>query len=116
MLVIEGLIAVSALLASAAATPIELQPRAKDFQVHQTVRKPFRKSGPQAVLSTYGKYNATAPDDVVRAAAANDGTVTTTPEQYDSEYLTPVTIGGQTLNLDFDTGSSDLYNNSCTDV
>ena len=26
----------------------------------------------------------------------------------DSEYLCPVTIGGQTLNLDFDTGSSDL--------
>lgn len=29
-------------------------------------------------------------------------------QQYDSEYLCPVTVGGQTLNLDFDTGSSDL--------
>jgi hypothetical protein len=28
--------------------------------------------------------------------------------QYDSEYLCPVTVGGQMLNLDFDTGSSDL--------
>jgi aspergillopepsin I len=28
--------------------------------------------------------------------------------QYDSEYLCPVTVGSQTLNLDFDTGSSDL--------
>lgn len=105
---IEGSIAASALLASVAASPIELQPRAKDFIVHQTVRKPL-KSGPAAVLSVYGKYNATAPSDVIKAAAANDGTVSANPEQYDSQYLSPVTIGGQTLNLDFDTGSSDLY-------
>ncbi|KAI4164493.1 MAG: hypothetical protein LQ342_001806 [Letrouitia transgressa] len=98
-----------ALLAFAAANPIDIRAAKGDFIVHQTVRKPFIKSGPAALLSTYGKYNATPPEDVVKAAVANDGTVTTTPEQYDSEYLTPVTIGGQTLNLDFDTGSSDLW-------
>ncbi|KAK3380644.1 penicillopepsin [Lasiosphaeria ovina] len=37
------------------------------------------------------------------------GKVTATPEQGDIEYLAPVTIGGQTLDLDFDTGSSDLW-------
>ncbi|KAL9611422.1 MAG: hypothetical protein Q9167_003928 [Letrouitia subvulpina] len=99
----------SALLAFAAANPIDIRAAKGDFIVHQTVRKPFIKSGPAALLSTYSKYNATPPEDVVKAAAANDGTVTTTPEEYDSEYLTPVTIGGQTLNLDFDTGSSDLW-------
>lgn len=31
------------------------------------------------------------------------------PEQGDIEYLSPVTIGGQTLNLDFDSGSADLW-------
>lgn len=98
----------SAFFVFTAATPIELQPRAKDFIVHQSVPKPFKKSGPAAVLWTYGKYKVSAPEDVIKAAAANDGTVTTTPEQYDSEYLTPVSIGGETLNLDFDTGSSDL--------
>lgn len=29
--------------------------------------------------------------------------------QYDQAYLCPVSLGGQTLNLDFDTGSSDLW-------
>jgi len=47
------------------------------------------------------------PADV--AAAAAQGSVAATPEQYDSEYLCPVGIGGQTLNLDFDIGSADLY-------
>ncbi|KAL8692139.1 MAG: hypothetical protein Q9218_002781 [Villophora microphyllina] len=106
---VGALAAASALYSFATATPIDLQPRTKDFIIHQTVPKPFKKSGPAAVLATYGKYNATPPPDVVKAALVNDGTVATTPEQYDSEYLTPVTIGGQTLNLDFDTGSSDLW-------
>ncbi|KAI0173155.1 acid protease [Hypoxylon sp. FL1284] len=44
------------------------------------------------------------------AAAGNGtGTVTATPEAGDVEYLAPVNIGGQTLNLDFDSGSSDLW-------
>jgi hypothetical protein len=37
------------------------------------------------------------------------GEVPATPEQSDVEFLSPVQIGGQTLNMDFDSGSSDLW-------
>lgn len=59
---------------------------------------------------TYTKYNRPAPEHVQKAAAADAGTgsVSATAEQYDSEYICPVTVGNNQLNLDFDTGSSDL--------
>ncbi|KAI1810470.1 acid protease [Poronia punctata] len=43
--------------------------------------------------------------------ANNNGTgiVPNQPEANDVEYLSPVSIGGQQVNLDFDTGSSDLW-------
>ena len=73
-------------------------------------------AGPIALARVYGKYariGANAPAQVnaaaSKAAGTNDGTVVASPEQYDQAYLESVTVGGQTLNLDFDTGSSDLY-------
>ena len=36
------------------------------------------------------------------------GSVSAIPASHNSEYLCPITIGGQRLNLDIDTGSSDL--------
>ncbi len=95
-----------AVIALTNASPIE--PRGLAFTVEQTIAKPFIRSGPAALAATYGKYRKEAPADVRAAAANNDGTVQANPEQFDSQYLSPVSIGGQTLNLDFDTGSSDL--------
>lgn len=100
--------AASALLALASASPLERRDIKKEFTIEQSVPKPFIQSGPAAVLSTYNKFNVPAPEDVVTAAAANDGTVTAVPTNFDSQYLTPVSVGGQTVNLDFDTGSADL--------
>ncbi|KAI1164397.1 acid protease [Nemania serpens] len=37
------------------------------------------------------------------------GLVVNVPEANDVEYISPVNIGGQVVNLDFDTGSSDLW-------
>lgn len=42
-------------------------------------------------------------------AASDVGTVTATPETGDSEFLAPISVGGQTMNMDFDSGSSDLW-------
>ncbi|KAI9810108.1 MAG: Type I transmembrane sorting receptor [Pycnora praestabilis] len=102
----------SAVFSSAVFTmPVENQKRdgPNTFTVQQEFARYFIKNGPTALSNTYLKYNKQLPADVASAAANNDGTVTATPEQYDEEYLCPVTIGGQTLSLDFDTGSSDLW-------
>jgi hypothetical protein len=40
---------------------------------------------------------------------SDDGLVFATSSQNDAEFLSPVTVGGQTLVMDFDTGSSDMY-------
>ena len=90
----------------ASAKPIPQAGIKTGFTINQSVAKPYQ-AGPVVLMNALTKYGATVPADV--AAAASTGTVTATPEQYDAEYLCPVTIGGQTLNLDFDTGSADLW-------
>lgn len=79
------------------------------------------------MLSTFQKYGWTAPvrtkenidtnaalpkvNEKVAASSGSgsgSGSVAATPEEHNAEFLCPVTIGGQTLNLDIDTGSSDL--------
>lgn len=41
-------------------------------------------------------------------SSTDNGQVSATSSQNDAEFLSPVTIGGQTLVMDFDTGSSDM--------
>ena len=87
---------------------------AERFTIHQDAEKlPGRKlAGPIALAGIYDKYSTAIPQAVAaaaqKAAGDNDGTVEAAPEQYDSEYLSPVNVGGTTLQLDFDTGSADL--------
>jgi aspergillopepsin I len=42
------------------------------------------------------------------STSGNTGAVAANPSSGAAEYVSPVTIGGQNLRLDFDTGSSDL--------
>jgi len=98
----------AALLALGVAVPVENLSK-RGFSVTQTVHNHgFLTTGAHSMMKTYAKFGAAPPGAVMAAAAASSGTVAATPQQYDSEYLCPVTIGGQTLQLDFDTGSSDL--------
>ena len=44
----------------------------------------------------------------IAATDDEDGVTVANPSQGDSEFLSPVSVGGQTLVMDFDTGSSDM--------
>lgn len=105
---INSLAALAGLAGLAIASPIENEKRtaATSFVVSQVAGTPVLKTGPIALSKALAKFNGTVPARV--ATAVRSGAVTASPEQYDSEYLCPVNVGGTVLNLDFDTGSSDL--------
>lgn len=87
------------------------------------VRNPnYKFNGALSVKKTYLKYGKPVPDWLEEAVAnitaelglegRATGSASATPiDSFDDAYITPVQIGtpAQTLNLDFDTGSSDLW-------
>ncbi|KAF5714857.1 hypothetical protein FMUND_7238 [Fusarium mundagurra] len=95
----------------------------KKFTVEQVKNPKFIKNGPLALAHVYAKYGVPLPKGLEKAVQAvrpphahskrqsGSGSATTTPSDEDVEWLTPVQIGtpAQTFNLDFDTGSSDLW-------
>ncbi|KAF2020031.1 acid protease [Aaosphaeria arxii CBS 175.79] len=60
-----------------------------------------------------GKGEAKAPPKISASNSTTNGTgsgtVAAVPEENAALFLSPVDVGGQTLNLDFDSGSSDLW-------
>jgi len=120
-----------ALMSVVSASPIELDKRGngndngvdnstsnsksggKKFSIKQVPGKKRAKNGANDILQTYQKYNLRPPRDVSSAAAATPagtvkGSVAANPEAWDVQYLSPVTVGQNEMQLDFDTGSSDL--------
>ncbi|KAF2437954.1 aspartic protease PEP1 [Karstenula rhodostoma CBS 690.94] len=110
-----------ALTATVVAGPVE---RRKAFSVEQVHKKIFAKNGAAATVKTLRKYGKPVPENLLKAAeiGPNDQILTTLAssgsdpaipgDAYDSLYLSPVTIGTTnptTVNLDFDTGSGDLW-------
>jgi hypothetical protein len=104
-----------------------LNKRSFSHHVRRTINRRDPAAGPNALAAAYRKYgfqmpknrqlvNSTllggAPGAGARAgntsAPAGGFPVAAVPEPNAAEYLSPVTIGGQTVTLDFDTGSSDL--------
>lgn len=111
----HSFITTAALVASASlslAAPAQIAGRSA-FEVKQVAAGQIFKNGPMQMKKTYEKFanvGAVAPSEVLAAAAAQQsGEAPADPQQYDQAYLTPVTLGSSQLNLDFDTGSSDLW-------
>lgn len=99
-------------------------------KVHRQSILSTPKSGVRVLAQAYEKLGLKKPDGLAAAATAernaipgpavanemvatkygkNSGKVAATEVNNDIEFVVPVTIGGQTLNLNVDTGSSDLY-------
>jgi hypothetical protein len=74
-------------------------------------------SAEHEILKAYSKYGVEPPAGIQAAVrnfdnSANDGPSTSVEAvsiRNDLEYLIKVRVGNQTLNLDLDTGSADLY-------
>ncbi|KAK3395053.1 aspartic-type endopeptidase-like protein [Podospora didyma] len=115
---------VAALLAGTglgSALPPKIGTTVKDFSVTQVANHKYKFNGAVSVYKTYLKFGVPIPEDL-RSAVFNatdgrlgkrlTGSASATPiDSYDDAYITPVSIGtpAQVLNLDFDTGSSDLW-------
>ncbi|QDS73141.1 hypothetical protein FKW77_001759 [Venturia effusa] len=108
------LLTVSLLAADTIAAP-HIQKRSFVHHVKRSINRRDPTVGPNAMLKAYAKYGFTtvgrANNSTAAPAAAGEGggTVGAIPEANAAEYLSPVNIGGQTVTLDFDTGSSDLW-------
>jgi hypothetical protein len=103
----------------------------RSFKVPRQLNKahPTGPNGPAAMRKVFRKYNFKVKEDFMvregfigqskqseqqnttsNAAAGGNttGSVAANPEDNAALFLSPVDVGGQTLNLDFDSGSSDL--------
>ncbi|KAF2843728.1 aspartic protease PEP1 [Patellaria atrata CBS 101060] len=109
---LRSLVTFTAALGAVIATPVkieELQKR-KTFSIAQTAERGYYKNGPREVAKTFAKYGKEPPSAArVAAEASVTGSVAAIPGQFDIYYLSPVEIGGKILELDFDTGSADLW-------
>lgn len=78
----------------------------KKYQIKQVAHtKTVLKHPAFELKRALTKYGVAVPPHVDAAAS---GTVVASPESYDKAYLSPVTVGGTTFQLDLDTGSADL--------
>lgn len=97
-------------LSTVSAVPMA-QPRRRGFTLNQLTKPTTQGLSrtinlPGIYAGVYTKFGKSVPADL--KSAADNGTAVAKPEDNDKEYLTPVKIGGTTLNLDIDTGSADL--------
>jgi aspergillopepsin I len=107
MAIFKTAISLAGLSAMVAALPAT--PASQGFSLNQVAVPKAVSRHPAAHLAkAYSKYGAEVPSNVAAAAAAS-GSAVTTPGDGEEEYITKITVGSDTLNIDIDTGSADLY-------
>ncbi|CAG8957721.1 hypothetical protein HYFRA_00000057 [Hymenoscyphus fraxineus] len=118
-------IALLALAAAASAAPVaEVAEVAvvgsSDFSAPAIKNPNYVRNGTAALLKAYAKHNLSPPQECAEAFTAElNGLKSAKRKRQDSsapaspsegvEYLVETDVGGQKLNLDFDTGSGDLW-------
>lgn len=122
---LASLFAIIFFLSITSAAPAELERRS--FKVHQkrydsatprsgaaAMERAYRKFGfpvPRALsensLNRRRLCNGTIGGEKALHKSPTVSTVAASPQEADAEFLSPISIGGQTFNLDFDTGSAD---------
>lgn len=106
----------AASMASASAVPAAA-PSQGSFELHQVRTTNAKVNGPMALARAYAKFGRDVPQYLMEAierkkiTKREHGSAPAESVQGDLEYLVPVDIGTppQTLKLDLDTGSSDLW-------
>src|ERR1700756_1262552 len=123
---IQSLIVLVLLCTVALSAPTQRQEKKRSFKVSRIRQRDFVPDGHVALRKAYAKFGLQGfglipeldiatnlvPLSELAASSSNgteSGLVSTTSSQNDAEFLSPVTVGGQTLVMDFDTGSSDMY-------
>jgi hypothetical protein len=123
---IQSLIVLVLLCTVALSAPTQRQQKKRSFKVSRIQQRDFVPDGSVALRKAYVKFGLQGfgfvpeldmatnlvPVSELAASSSNGsemGLVSATSSQNDAEFLSPVTVGGQTLAMDFDTGSSDMY-------
>ncbi|KAJ5159730.1 aspergillopepsin A-like aspartic endopeptidase [Penicillium canariense] len=111
--------------------PLHHVRKSRSFRIERVKRSDYVAHGPSALRKAYRKFgiaptNFTGielsdfePFNLTKSAVTTNqnnvdepdqtGAVSATSVQGDVEFVSPVTIGGQTVTMDFDTGSADMY-------
>lgn len=117
----QPLVVVILLITAVVAAPAQNLRRKRSFKIPRIQQHNYVPDGTFALRKAYRKFGIGKLDTfpstrfAPKLAAANnegnsteDGEVSASPIQNDAQFLSPVSVGGQTLVMNFDSGSSDM--------
>ncbi|KAL8906467.1 MAG: hypothetical protein Q9207_002005 [Kuettlingeria erythrocarpa] len=111
---------ISVIYAWSVASAAPISNEEKSFKVHRrAIGSTEASNGAAALGKAYRKYGwelpqgfsskVQVPQNISLKNTGEGATVKATPQENDVSFLSPIQVGGQTLMMNFDTGSSDLW-------